>query len=163
MSAFAVVATSTSRPAQASRAWTSSKTRIKCSPDRSHEQRPFEASAAPFVALAASAFLIGASPARAFDGDAAVTFSSKGCVGCHAAGGNVVNGSATLFTRDLERNGLTTKDDVARVIELGKGKMPGYGEACAPKGACTFGARLNAEEIDALATYVLEQAANDWK
>ncbi|OUS45373.1 hypothetical protein BE221DRAFT_76719 [Ostreococcus tauri] len=161
MSAFAVVATSTSRPAQASRAWTSSKTRIKCSPDRSHE--PFEASAAPFVALAASAFLIGTSPARAFDGDAAVTFSSKGCVGCHAAGGNVVNGSATLFTRDLERNGLTTKDDVARVIELGKGKMPGYGEACAPKGACTFGARLNAEEIDALATYVLEQAANDWK
>ena len=33
----------------------------------------------------------------------------------------------------------------------------------APKGACTFGARLDAEEIDALATYVLDRAAVDWK
>ncbi|MGA0006449.1 MAG: c-type cytochrome [Burkholderiaceae bacterium] len=106
--------------------------------------------------------LVG-SPAVAFDGDAAGAFSSRGCVGCHAAGGNVVNGSATLFAKDLERNGLNTKLDVAKVIELGRGKMPGYGEACAPRGACTFGARLDASEIDALATYVLERAANDWK
>ncbi len=41
--------------------------------------------------------------------------------------------------------------------------MPGYGEACAPKGACTFGARLDAEEIDALAAFVLERAGEDWK
>lgn len=71
--------------------------------------------------------------------------------------------SATLFANDLTRNGLTTLDDVRRVIELGRGKMPGYGEACAPKGACTFGARLDAGEIDALASFVLERAANDWK
>ena len=51
-----------------------------------------------------------------------------------AAGGNAVSASATLFSQDLERNGLTSKDDIARVIELGRGKMPGYGEACAPKG-----------------------------
>jgi cytochrome c6 len=49
------------------------------------------------------------------------------------------------------------------LIERGKGKMPGYGESCAPKGACTFGARLDADEIDALATYVLDRAAVDWK
>ena len=43
------------------------------------------------------------------------------------------------------------------------GGRSGYGESCAPKGACTFGARLDAEEIDALATYVLDRAAVDWK
>ncbi|ABP00158.1 distinct from photosynthetic electron transfer catalyst, CYC6, partial [Ostreococcus lucimarinus CCE9901] len=64
--------------------------------------------------------------------------------------------------RDLERNGVATKEDISNLIERGKGKMPGYGESCAPKGACTFGARLDAEEIDALATYVLDRAAVDW-
>jgi cytochrome c6 len=99
----------------------------------------------------------------AFDGDGASSFTSRGCVGCHAVGGNVVAPSATLFTNDLTKNGLNTKEDLSNLIALGRGKMPGYGEACAPKGACTFGARLDADEIDALATYVLERAANDWK
>ena len=88
------------------------------------------------IALTASA------PSWAFDGDAAGAFSSRGCVGCHAAGGNVVAASATLFARDLERNGVATKEDISNLIERGKGKMPGYGESCAPKGACTFGARF---------------------
>ena len=110
----------------------------------------------------ATGIVLTASPVWAFDGHAAGAFSSRGCVGCHAAGGNVVSASATLFSQDLERNGLTSKDDIARVIELGRGKMPGYGEACAPKGACTFGARLDAEEIDALAAFVLERAGEDW-
>jgi cytochrome c6 len=115
------------------------------------------------IAAIATGIILTTSPVWAFDGDAAGAFSSRGCVGCHAAGGNVVSASATLFSRDLERNGLTSKEGIARVIELGKGKMPGYGETCAPKGACTFGARLNAEEIDALATFVLERAGEDWK
>ena len=115
------------------------------------------------IAVVATGIVLTASPVWAFDGDAAGAFSSRGCVGCHAAGGNVVSASATLFSQDLERNGLTSKDDIARVIELGRGKMPGYGEACAPKGACTFGARLDAEEIDALAAFVLERAGEDWK
>lgn len=136
------------------------RTLIRASARRSSERSPGADVAS--IALAAMMTLAG-SPAVAFDGDAAGAFSSRGCVGCHAAGGNVVNGSATLFAKDLERNGLISKEDVAKVIELGRGKMPGYGEACAPRGACTFGARLDASEIDALATYVLERAANEWK
>jgi len=101
--------------------------------------------------------------AWAFEVDGANAFTSRGCVGCHAVGGNVVVPSATLFTKDLERNGLATKDDIANLIALGKGKMPGYGVACAPKGACTFGPRLEAEEIDALASFVFERAGKDWK
>mmetsp|Transcript_8679 Transcript_8679/g.32329 ORF Transcript_8679/g.32329 Transcript_8679/m.32329 type:complete len:180 (+) Transcript_8679:41-580(+) len=110
-----------------------------------------------------SCVMLSSQPAMAFDGDGASSFTSRGCVGCHAVGGNVVAPSATLFTNDLTKNGLNMKEDVSNLIALGRGKMPGYGEACAPKGACTFGARLDADEIDALATYVLERAANDWK
>jgi len=122
-----------------------------------HSRRPMAALACVLCSVLLS------QPALAFDGDGASSFVSRGCVGCHAVGGNVVVPSATLFANDLTRNGLTTLDDVRRVIELGRGKMPGYGEACAPKGACTFGARLDAGEIDALASFVLERAANDWK
>lgn len=115
------------------------------------------------VSMLSCCVMLSSQPAMAFDGDGASSFTSRGCVGCHAVGGNVVAPSATLFTNDLTKNGLNTKEDVSNLIALGRGKMPGYGEACAPKGACTFGARLDADEIDALATYVLERAANDWK
>ena len=114
------------------------------------------------IAVVATGIVLTASPVWAFDGDAAGAFSSRGCVGCHAAGGNVVSASATLFSQDLERNGLTSKDDIARVIELGRVKCPGTGGVRA-EGACTFGARLDAEEIDALAAFVLERAGEDWK
>ena len=40
--------------------------------------------------------------------------------------------------------------------------MPGYGEGCAPRGQCTFGARLSDADVDKLAAYVLEQAAAGW-
>jgi len=41
--------------------------------------------------------------------------------------------------------------------------MPGFGENCAPKGQCTFAARLSDETIRDLAAYVSKQAAADWK
>lgn len=37
-------------------------------------------------------------------------------------------------------------------------KMPGYGEACAPRGQCTFGPRLSAADIDMLAAFVLARS-----
>ena len=85
------------------------------------------------------------------------------CAGCHAAGGNVVQAGATLFPADLTRNGVNDADAVYDVIYGGKGKMPGYGEGCAPKGKCTFGARLSDEDVRGLAGYVLERSAAEWK
>lgn len=41
--------------------------------------------------------------------------------------------------------------------------MLGYGELCAFKGACTFGARLDVEEIDVLVMYVFDCVVVDWK
>ena len=79
---------------------------------------------------------------------------SGGCVGCHAAGGNVVEAGKTLSLQDLTKNDVKSKEDVAAVISLGKNKMPGYGENCVGKGKCTFAKRLSDEEIDSLSAFV---------
>lgn len=43
-----------------------------------------------------------------------------------------------------------------------RAQMPGFGESCEPRGACTFGARLSPEEVQALAEYVVAQADAGW-
>ena len=91
--------------------------------------------------------------------DAAANFATK-CAGCHVAGGNIVAAGKGLSAAELERNGYTTADDVASIIALGKGKMPGFGVACTPKGACTFGARLSDEELAELTSFVQERSVS---
>jgi cytochrome c6 len=83
-----------------------------------------------------------------------------GCIGCHAAGGNIVEAGKTLSLQDLRKNGANGKEDVAEVISLGKNKMPGYGENCVGKGKCTFAKRLTEKEIDDLSAFVWN-VAND--
>ena len=87
---------------------------------------------------------------------------ARTCGGCHAGGGNIVELGATLRSDALERNGYTDAASVAKLVYAGKGKMPGYGEGCAPRGQCTFGARLSDADIDKLSAFVLEQAAAGW-
>lgn len=53
--------------------------------------------------------------------------------GCHAGGGNVVQGGASLFSEDLRRNGVQDSQAIYDLIYSGKGKMPGYGQDCAPR------------------------------
>jgi len=69
---------------------------------------------------------------------------------------------ATLFTKDLERNGVDTEEEIYRVTYFGKGRMPGFGEKCTPRGQCTFGPRLQDEEIKLLAEFVKFQADQGW-
>eukprot|EP01023_Acetabularia_acetabulum_P011259 TRINITY_DN1514_c1_g1_i2.p2 TRINITY_DN1514_c1_g1~~TRINITY_DN1514_c1_g1_i2.p2 ORF type:complete len:156 (-),score=17.51 TRINITY_DN1514_c1_g1_i2:225-692(-) len=90
------------------------------------------------------------------------TFALK-CAGCHIAGGNVVQSGATLFLGDLERNGYLDVDKLYSIIYNGKGKMPGFGQECTPKGKCTFGKRSSDEEIKQLGEYVLQQANQNWQ
>lgn len=116
--------------------------------------------ASPSPALAEELVAAASSPSPAMDAPA---LFSRNCAGCHAGGGNVVSPGNTLFEADLSRNGLVTPEKVFEVIYSGKGKMPGYGANCAPKGACTFAARLSDEEVKALGDFVLERAAQGWK
>uniref|UniRef100_J3MM51 Cytochrome c-553 n=1 Tax=Oryza brachyantha TaxID=4533 RepID=J3MM51_ORYBR len=69
---------------------------------------------------------------------------------------------ATLFMKDLERNGVATEDELYNITYYGKGRMPGFGEKCTPRGQCTFGPRLAEDDIKLLAAFVKSQAENGW-
>ncbi|CAA7406870.1 unnamed protein product [Spirodela intermedia] len=86
----------------------------------------------------------------------------RACIGCHDAGGNILQPGATLFTTDLERNGVATGEEIYKITYFGKGRMPGFGEKCTPRGQCTFGPRLQEEEIKQLAEFVKLQATKGW-
>ena len=94
-------------------------------------------------AAAASLVLALASPALAADAADAVPAAAspsepaamftRNCAGCHAGGGNVVAPGATLASPDLAAAGLDSPGAVFKLVYGGKGRMPGYGEGCAPK------------------------------
>ncbi|KAL8107543.1 cytochrome c6, chloroplastic isoform X1 [Apium graveolens] len=87
---------------------------------------------------------------------------NRACIACHVGGGNIIQPGATLFLKDLQRNGVDTEDEIYRVTYFGKGRMPGFGVDCKPRGQCTFGPRLQEDEIRLLAEFVKSQAAEGW-
>ncbi|CAD5192975.1 unnamed protein product, partial [Musa acuminata subsp. malaccensis] len=92
----------------------------------------------------------------------------KACIGCHDMGGNLLQPGATLFMKDLQRNGVATEEGIYDITYYGKGRMPaklyhqGFGERCTPRGQCTFGPRLQEDEIKLLAEFVKAQADRGW-
>ncbi|KAF9587596.1 hypothetical protein IFM89_004428 [Coptis chinensis] len=90
------------------------------------------------------------------------TLFNKACIGCHVGGGNIIQPGATLFPEDLQRNGVEAEEEIYRITYYGKGRMPGFGQNCTPRGQCTFGARLQDEEIKLLAEFVKSQADQGW-
>ena len=44
-----------------------------------------------------------------------------------------MQGGKSLRPQDLERNGVYSPEAIFQLIYGGKGKMPGYGQSCAPK------------------------------
>lgn len=102
------------------------------------------------------------SSAQMLDTQQGKAIFQKACIGCHYEGGNVLQSGATLTARDLERNGVATEENIFKITYNGKGRMPGFGEKCTPKGQCTFGPRLSDEDIHLLAEYVKLQADEGW-
>ncbi|KDP36468.1 hypothetical protein JCGZ_08598 [Jatropha curcas] len=90
------------------------------------------------------------------------TLFNRSCIGCHDGGGNIIQPGATLFLKDLQRNGVETEEEIYRITYFGKGRMPGFGENCSPRGQCTFGPRLQDQEIKMLAEFVKSQADLGW-
>lgn len=72
------------------------------------------------------------------------------CEGCHPNGGNIIRRGKNLKARALERYGYDDVASITDIITHGKGVMSAYRD------------RLTREEIQALATYVLEQAEAGW-
>lgn len=99
---------------------------------------------------------------QAIDAQRGASLFRRACIGCHDAGGNIIQPGATLFLKDLQRNGIDTEEEIYRITYYGKGRMPGFGEMCTPRGQCTFGARLHEDEIKLLADFVKSQADQGW-
>ncbi|GFR52489.1 hypothetical protein Agub_g15059 [Astrephomene gubernaculifera] len=68
-----------------------------------------------------------------------------------------------VLPADLRKNGLDSSEALYRIIYSGKGKMPGFGKECAPRGACTFGPRLSDGEVEELVSFVQQRAAEGWR
>ncbi|KAM7524683.1 hypothetical protein LguiA_014585 [Lonicera macranthoides] len=133
---------------------------------RQKEQVKFIKSLAPslMAAIVALSPILNpeASFGQAIEAQRGATLFNRACIGCHVAGGNIIQPGATLFFKDLERNGVDTEDEIYRITYYGKGRMPGFGQNCTPRGQCTFGARLQEDEIKVLAEFVKSQADQGW-
>lgn len=73
------------------------------------------------------------------------------CAGCHPNGANIIRRGKNLKQKALKRHGYDSADAISTLITNGKGLMSAYGD------------RLNEDEINSLANYVLEKAAVNWK
>ncbi|TVQ20285.1 MAG: cytochrome C6 [Leptolyngbya sp. DLM2.Bin15] len=72
------------------------------------------------------------------------------CAACHMGGGNVVNSAKTLRKSDLEQYNMASLEAIQVQIQRGKAAMP------------SFLGRLTPEQIEDVATYVLDQAEKGW-
>ena len=91
-----------------------------------------------------------ASPTLAADLENGAKVFSANCAACHNAGGNLVNPVKTLKKDDLEKYAMASLDAIKTQVTNGKAAMP------------VFQGRLTAEQIDDVATYVLDQAEKGW-
>lgn len=89
-------------------------------------------------------------PALAGDAGAGAGIFSANCAACHAGGKNLVNPTKTLSKADLEKYGMNTLEAIVTQISNGKAAMP------------RFLGKLNDQQIEDVAAYVLEQAEKGW-
>jgi cytochrome c6 len=90
------------------------------------------------------------SPAIAADLSHGAEIFNANCAGCHASGGNIVRRNKTLKLKALSKFGMDSVAAIADIVANGKNNMSAYKE------------RLNRQEIEDVAAYVLAQAESDW-
>jgi len=73
------------------------------------------------------------------------------CAVCHNGGNNIIIPEKNLKKETLEANGMNTESAIAYQVLNGKNGMP------------AFGGRLKENDIEAVAIYVLEESAKDFK
>ncbi|HLO49672.1 MAG TPA: c-type cytochrome [Kamptonema sp.] len=102
--------------------------------------------------LAIAIFTLGfGSPALA-EGNLAngAKIFSANCSACHVGGGNVVNPQKTLKKEALEKFSMNSVAAIAGQVTKGKNAMP------------AFKGRLNDQQIEDVAAYVLSQSDKNW-
>jgi cytochrome c6 len=99
------------------------------------------------LAAAIAVFTIAfTTPALAGDAANGGKIFSANCAACHAGGGNVIMANKTLKAADLKANGKDSVGAIVTQVTNGNGAMP------------AFGGRLTVEQIEDVATYVLDQS-----
>ena len=103
------------------------------------------------IVIFATAFLtLFSSPAFAGDATKGATVFSANCAACHIGGGNAVNAQKTLKIEDLKQYGKDSIEAIKTQVTNGNGAMP------------ASGGRLTPEQIEDVATYVLNQSEAGW-
>lgn len=104
---------------------------------------------AVLLAIASVTFFFG-SPALAGDASSGGKIFSANCAACHMGGGNVVMAAKTLKKEALEKYQMNSLEKITNQVTNGKNAMP------------AFKGRLNAKQIEDVATYVLQQSEKGW-
>ncbi|MEB3826460.1 cytochrome c6 PetJ [Phormidium sp. CCY1219] len=103
------------------------------------------------VLLAIALFAVSfAPPALAGDAAKGAQIFSANCAACHMGGGNVIMANKTLKKEALEQYNMNSIEAITYQVKNGKSAMP------------MFSGRLSDEQIEDVATYVLEQAEKGW-
>jgi cytochrome c6 len=89
-------------------------------------------------------------PAFAADTANGAKIFSANCAACHLGGRNVVMAMKTLQKDALEKYQMNSLEAIVHQVQNGKSAMP------------AFKGKLNAQQIEDVATYVLEQAEKGW-
>jgi cytochrome c6 len=108
----------------------------------------FKKAFATLVAIVATVMF--SMPAYAADAAAGAKVFAANCAACHAGGRNAVNPPKTLQQADLDKYGMASAEAVIKQVTLGKAPMP------------AFGGKLQPEQIENVAAYVLAQAGKGW-
>jgi cytochrome c6 len=102
-----------------------------------------------WIAIALFTFALGR-PSLAADTSSGAKIFSANCAACHAGGRNIVMADKTLKKEALTKYGMDSLDAIIAQVTKGKNAMP------------AFKGRLNPEQIEDVANYVLEKADKGW-
>lgn len=95
-------------------------------------------------------FVVTLSPLRAADLSTGEKIFNANCSTCHIGGNNIIVASKSLKKEALEKHGMTSLAAIQQQVALGHHAMP------------AFSRRLNAAQIETVATYVLQQSSQGW-
>jgi cytochrome c6 len=92
-----------------------------------------------------------ARPAEAADVAVGAKVFSANCAACHLKGNNIVMANKNLKKEALSQYGMNSPEAIITQVTNGKGAMP------------SFKGKLNSDEIESVAAYVLAQSEKGWK
>ncbi len=90
-------------------------------------------------------------PANAVDTVNGEQIFSVHCAGCHINGSNIIRRGKNLKKQALKKYGMDSIEAVISIVTNGKSNMSAYKD------------RLSEQQIQDVATYVIEQAQKGWR